>query len=69
MKRLAASVAIAARDRDFDPGSRRSAVLAAVSEYRQAMAMFATVRNVDVWYARLDVASIAQRLAGSTSVK
>ncbi len=69
VKRLAASVAVAGRDRNFDPGSRRSAVLAAVREYRQAMAMFATMRNVDVWYTRLDVASIAQRLAGSTSAK
>jgi uncharacterized protein (DUF2252 family) len=69
VKRLAASVAVAARNRGFDPGRRRPAVLAAVREYRQAMAMFATMRHVDVWYTRLDVASIAQRLAGSASAR
>ena len=69
VKRLAASVAVAGRERGFDDRSRRAAVLATVRVYRQAMARFASMRNVDVWYTRLDVASIAQRLTGSASTK
>jgi uncharacterized protein (DUF2252 family) len=69
VKRLAASVVVAARERGFSPTVRRSAVLATVGEYRRAMGMFATMRNVDVWYTRLDVGSIAQRLAGASSAK
>ncbi len=69
VKRLAASVAVAARERGFSPKSRRAAVLATVGEYRRAMSRFASMRNVEVWYARLDVASIAQRLAGAAKVR
>ena len=58
VKRLAASFAVAGRDRGFDEATRRSVVTAAVREYREAMARFAEMRNIDVWYARLDVAGI-----------
>jgi uncharacterized protein (DUF2252 family) len=61
VKRLAASVAIGARDRGFKASQRREAVLAAVREYRTAMADFATMKEIDVWYSRLDVAEIAER--------
>jgi uncharacterized protein (DUF2252 family) len=61
VKRLAASVAIGARDRGFKARERRAAVLAAVGEYRTAMASFATMNEIDVWYARLDVSDIASR--------
>src|SRR4051795_10923125 len=56
VKRLAASIAVAGRERGFDNAIRRSAVTAAMREYREAMARFAAMRNTDVWYARLDVA-------------
>ncbi|HEX2708316.1 MAG TPA: DUF2252 domain-containing protein [Solirubrobacterales bacterium] len=61
VKRLAASVAIGGRDRKFEAGERREAVLKGVSEYRTAMASFATMNELDVWYARLEVADIASR--------
>ena len=61
VKRLAASVAIGGRDRGFKAGERRAAVLKSVSEYRTAMASFATMSEIDVWYSRLDVADIATR--------
>jgi uncharacterized protein (DUF2252 family) len=61
VKRLAASVAIGARDRGFKAGERRDAVLKSASEYRQAMASFTAMSEIDVWYARLDVADIAAR--------
>ena len=65
VKRLAASFAVAGRDRGFDEAIRRSVVMTAVREYREAMARFAEMRNIDVWYARLDVAGIVEQLGAS----
>ena len=39
----------------------------AVKRYREAMREFAAMRNLDVWYARLDVAGIVQRWGGEMS--
>jgi uncharacterized protein (DUF2252 family) len=61
VKRLAASVAIGARDRGFESGESETAVLAAVSAYRTAMAQFAAMGELDVWYARLDVEGAASQ--------
>ncbi len=69
LKRLAASIAVAGRDRGFDESVRRSVVRAAVREYREAIARFAEMRNIDVWYTRLDVATILKRLRASASRK
>jgi uncharacterized protein (DUF2252 family) len=55
VKRLAASLSVACRDRGFSAGERRDAVTAAVRAYRQAMVGFAAMRTIDVWYARLDI--------------
>jgi hypothetical protein len=55
VKRLAASFAIAGRERGFKRKSRAAAVLAATSSYREAMRAFAAQTNLEVWYARLDV--------------
>jgi uncharacterized protein (DUF2252 family) len=64
VKRLAASVEIAGRELDFKAAARRSAVLATVRAYREAMRSFATMRLLDVWYARLDAAGILERVGG-----
>ena len=63
LKRLAASFAIAGRDRDFTAKETRAAVLRTVREYREAMRTLATMRNLDVWYARLDVEGLLADLA------
>ncbi|MGH2966743.1 MAG: DUF2252 domain-containing protein [Solirubrobacterales bacterium] len=63
VKRLAASFAIAGRDRDFTLKETQAAVLTTVRSYREAMREFATMRNLDVWYARLDVESLLGDLA------
>jgi uncharacterized protein (DUF2252 family) len=55
VKRLVASLAIAGRDRGFDGKERRRATQSAVRSYREAMGRFAGMRNLDVWYSRLDV--------------
>jgi uncharacterized protein (DUF2252 family) len=58
VKRLAASFAVAGRDRGFKKGERREAVLTAAREYRQEMRRLAAMRSIDVWYQRLDVEAI-----------
>jgi uncharacterized protein (DUF2252 family) len=55
LKRLAASFAIAGRERGFKRAERTAAVGAAAARYRGAMREFAAQRDLEVWYARLDV--------------
>ena len=69
VKRLAASFAVAGRDRGFDQPTRRSIVMSTVREYRQAMRRFAEMRTIDVWYLRLDVGRMLKRFADELSLK
>ncbi|HYB14233.1 MAG TPA: DUF2252 domain-containing protein [Streptosporangiaceae bacterium] len=55
VKRLAASLEVAARGNGFSGKQRREIVMAAVGQYRQAMRGFAGMTNLDVWYAHLDL--------------
>jgi uncharacterized protein (DUF2252 family) len=55
VKRLAASFAIAARENGFAPRRRAEAVRMVGHAYRESMREFASQRNLEVWYARLDV--------------
>jgi uncharacterized protein (DUF2252 family) len=54
VKRLAASVAIAARGNGVDEATRRATVAGSVHSYREAIRDFADQGHLDVWYARLD---------------
>jgi uncharacterized protein (DUF2252 family) len=54
VKRLAASIEVAARSRNFGGKLRRRIVRRAVAEYREAMRRFAVMKAMDVWYARMD---------------
>jgi uncharacterized protein (DUF2252 family) len=53
VKRMAASFTIAARNNAFTTDETRDATLGAVRAYREAMAGFAQMRTLDIWYARL----------------
>ena len=55
VKRLAASMEVAARGNGFSTKQRREIVMACVGRYRQAMRSFAGMTNLDVWYARADM--------------
>jgi uncharacterized protein (DUF2252 family) len=55
VKRLAASLEVAARENGFPGRDRRDIVTAAVGSYRQAMRGFAGMTNLDVWYAHADM--------------
>ena len=63
VKRLAASLAVAGRDRGFDAKQRQSINQAVTRSYREAMRAFAGMSNLDLWYARIDVDEIAQLAA------
>jgi uncharacterized protein (DUF2252 family) len=65
VKRLAASFEICGRDLGFDEAVRRSAVLAVVRSYREAMRGFAAMGDLAVWYSRIDVGTILDRLRQS----
>lgn len=54
VKRLAASIAIAARANGFPPKEQNTAVRACVRAYRQRMRALAGMRTLDVWYAQDD---------------
>ena len=63
VKRLLASFAVGARDIGL-PGKKRREVVRQISlRYRTAMAEFAAMRDLDVWYARLDVADVQEQFA------
>jgi uncharacterized protein (DUF2252 family) len=55
LKRLTASLAIAGRARGFGGRDRRQAILGGIGAYRKAILAFAAMRNLDVWYARIEV--------------
>ncbi len=62
VKRLAASFTIAARNNGFDKADVRSVTRASVASYRSAMAEFAEMNTLDVWYAHLSEAELLASL-------
>jgi uncharacterized protein (DUF2252 family) len=62
VKRLAASLAVAGRANGYARKIRRGIVLAMAERYRLAMAEFAAMRDLDVWYARADFDDLAGML-------
>jgi uncharacterized protein (DUF2252 family) len=64
LKRLVASVAVAGRERGLGRRERGRAVASASSSYRGAIRRFASMRNIDVWYSRVDVESRLAALRG-----
>ncbi|MHA6523459.1 DUF2252 domain-containing protein [Tessaracoccus sp. G1721] len=67
VKRLAASLEIAARSQSFSDRDARSIVLSAVRGYREAMIEFAAMPTQAVWYSRLDAKHLLAELRGNTS--
>jgi uncharacterized protein (DUF2252 family) len=58
LKRLVASLAVAGRERGDKEGRRRKLALAATGTYRETIREFAAARDVDVWYARLNLSAL-----------
>jgi len=60
VKRLAASLEVAARGNGFSRKVRGQVVTASARRYREAMRAFAAMSNLDVWYARANVALVRE---------
>jgi uncharacterized protein (DUF2252 family) len=58
VKRLAVSMLIAARDNGFRAKHQERIVLDTVGAYRTALASFAGMTNLEVWYAHLDTENV-----------
>jgi uncharacterized protein (DUF2252 family) len=58
VKRLAASIEVAGRARNFGRKQRGRIVRRAVAEYREAMRRFARMKAMDAWYARMDASEL-----------
>ena len=64
VKRLAASFAVAGRERGFSAKERASVLLTLVGQYRTSMHEFAAMANLAVWYSHLDVETALTELRG-----
>jgi uncharacterized protein (DUF2252 family) len=62
VKRMAASFTIAARNNGFSAEETLAVTLAGVRAYREAMAQFAQMRTLDIWYARLSEAQLMEAI-------
>jgi uncharacterized protein (DUF2252 family) len=73
VKRMAASFTIAGRNNGFAKADTRAATRASVRAYREAMATFAAMGTMDVWYAHLDedelTSAMRRAVKGSKSKK
>src|ERR1700760_3786389 len=71
VKRMAASFLIAGRDNGFTKADARAAAMASVTAYREAMAGFAQMPTMEIWYAHFDEdrfkTAIQDALAAETS--
>jgi uncharacterized protein (DUF2252 family) len=65
VKRLAASLEVAARGNGFSGKQRRAIIRTAVARYRQAMRRFAGMANLDVWYAHADMDELRQQFGAT----
>jgi uncharacterized protein (DUF2252 family) len=69
VKRLAASMLIAARDNGFRAKDQDRIVLDTVGRYRTAIAEFAGMKNLEVWYSHLDVENVLQEFGSQFKPK
>src|SRR5450631_474532 len=64
VKRLTASLAIAGRNRGFSDKERANVVLGTAAAYRTEMARLAKLRDLDVWYSRVDIEAVLRQIGG-----
>jgi len=69
VKRLVASFAVAGRSRGFDAKTRNGINLAVTKAYREAMAEFAGMGTMAVWYSRIDIDDLSKTWTSQASVK
>lgn len=72
VKRLATSFVLAARDNGFPKDVVADAAVASARQYRISMADYARMKEIDIWYDRVDASALeawAQRAGGKSSEK
>jgi uncharacterized protein (DUF2252 family) len=69
VKRLAASIVVAMRNRGIGDNHCRDAVRAAVESYRKRMHEYAVMSALDVWYSHLDLEVLADKAKTSNAQK
>jgi uncharacterized protein (DUF2252 family) len=69
VKRLAASILIAAINNGYTVRDQQRAVLSTVAAYRNAMNDFSTCSNLNVWYAHMDVETAVAELGSQLKPK
>jgi uncharacterized protein (DUF2252 family) len=69
IKRLAASMLIAARDNGYGAKDQDRIVVETVSQYRNAMREFAAMPNLEVWYAHLEIEALLQERAAELQAR
>ena len=69
VKRLAASMEVAGRDRGFSAGDRRTIVEECVAQYRVQMRASAEMSTLDAWYDHLDADRILEWVAAEMTAK
>jgi uncharacterized protein (DUF2252 family) len=65
VKRLVASFAVAGRHRGFSAAERRTINEAVGASYRNAMAVFSAMSNLEVWYAHADIDQALQAFSSA----
>ena len=69
VKRMAASFTIAARNNGFGKADTKAATLGSVAAYREAMAGFAEMGTMDIWYAHLDEDELLQGMRSAAKAR
>jgi uncharacterized protein (DUF2252 family) len=69
VKRMAASFTIAARNNGFTKADEGAATLASVAGYREAMAGFAKMGQMEIWYAHLSMDDIMDAVRRTAKTK
>src|SRR3954452_20218152 len=67
VKRLVASLIVAARENGVRRKDRRRLAMSTVRRYRMSMARFAELSDLEVWYASADAKQLKTRLSGGLS--
>jgi uncharacterized protein (DUF2252 family) len=69
VKRLAASFVVAGRENGFEATDCREAAQASVASYRQRMAEFSQMGELEVWYSRVSEEDLSGLLSGARTKK
>jgi uncharacterized protein (DUF2252 family) len=69
VKRLAASLEVAARENDFSRKQRHQIATSAARQYREAMRGFADQSNLEVWYASADLDELRGQFQGQLKAR